>query len=101
MVQLFLLCLPGLLLLLLQRHQVGPLLLQLPLEPLRLTLLLDLLTLVLLRGWGGGGTETEERTVPGVRAEDSQRQTGSDRQWRRDVTGRPHMLDPKRFFFFL
>lgn len=57
MVQLFLLSLPGLLLLLLlQGHQVGPLLLQLPLEPLRLTLLLDLLTLVLLQGWA---TETE------------------------------------------
>lgn len=52
MVQLLLLGLLGLLLLLLQRHQVGPLLLQLPLQPLRLTLLLDLLTLVLLR-WGG------------------------------------------------
>lgn len=51
MVQLFLLGLPGLLLLLLQGHQVGPLLLQLPLETLRLPLLLYLLTLVLLR-WG-------------------------------------------------
>lgn len=77
MVQLLLLGLPGLLLLLLQRHQVGPLLLQLPLQPLRLTLLLDLLTLVLLR-WGVGA-ETEERTVPGVRVEDSHRQIGSDR----------------------
>lgn len=37
-----------LLLLLLQGHQVRPLLLQLPLQPLRLTLLLDLLPLVLL-----------------------------------------------------
>lgn len=54
-VQLLLLGLPGLLLLLLlQGHQVGPLLLQLPLEPLRLTLLLDLLALVLLPGGGGG-----------------------------------------------
>lgn len=38
-----------LLLLLLQGHQVGVLLLQLPLQPLRLALLLQLLALVLLR----------------------------------------------------
>lgn len=57
MVQLFLLRLPGLLLLLLQRHQVGPLLLQLPLQPLRLPLLLYLLALVLLRRADGEGRE--------------------------------------------
>lgn len=43
------------LLLLLQRHQVRPLLLQLPLQPLGLPLLLDLLPLVLLH--------TEQRDV--------------------------------------
>lgn len=52
MVEGFLLCwplvLPLLLLLLLQGHQVVPLLLELPLQPLRLPLLLQLLALVLL-----------------------------------------------------
>lgn len=64
-VQLFLLGLPGLLLvllLLLQGHQVGPLLLQLPLQPLRLPLLLDLLTLVLLRRRGGEGREDSSQS---------------------------------------
>lgn len=52
MVEWFLLCwplvLPLLLLLLLQGHQVVPLLLELPLQPLRLPLLLQLLALILL-----------------------------------------------------
>lgn len=52
MVERFLLCwplvLPLLLLLLLQRDQVVPLLLELPLQPLRLPLLLQLLALILL-----------------------------------------------------
>lgn len=48
---------------------------------------------------GGGGAETEERTVPGVRVEDSHGQIGSDRQVRRNVNGRTHMLEPKTFFF--
>lgn len=62
MVQLFLLGVPGLLLLLLQRHQVGPLLLQLPLQPLRLPLLLYLLALVLLQdGREGQFLESELR----------------------------------------
>lgn len=62
MVQLFLLGVPGLLLLLLQRHQVGPLLLQLPLQPLRLPLLLYLLALVLLQdGREGQFLESEPR----------------------------------------
>lgn len=95
-VQLFLLGLPGLLLLLLQRHQVGPLLLQLPLEPLRLTLLLDLLTLVLLRGGGGGRDGREDSSRSQCLA--SQRQIGNNRQGRRNVTGRAHMVDPKRFW---
>ena len=43
------LCCLRVFLLLLQRHQVGPLLLELSLQPLRLPLLLDLLALVLLQ----------------------------------------------------
>ena len=53
----FLLCLPSLLLLLLERHQVGSLLMELPLKTLCLPLLLNLLPLVLLereRWWVNG-----------------------------------------------
>lgn len=82
MVQLLLLGLPGLLLLLLQRHQVGPLLLQLPLQPLRLTLLLDLLTLVLLR-WGVGGWGGQRRKRGRFLESESRIHTG-----RLEVTGR-------------
>lgn len=47
-VQLFFVSRPWLLLLLLQRDQVGPLLLQLPLQPFSLTLLLQLLPFIFL-----------------------------------------------------
>lgn len=88
MVQLFLLGVPGLLLLLLQRHQVGPLLLQLPLQPLRLPLLLYLLALVLLQdGREGQFLESELRI---------DKQTGGGQS---GEEGR-HGLDPKDFLFF-
>lgn len=89
MVQLFLLGVPGLLLLLLQRHQVGPLLLQLPLQPLRLPLLLHLLALVLLQdGREGQFLESE------LRIDKHKLEGGS--QGRRDATGWI-----QKIFFFL
>lgn len=60
-VELLLLRLPSLLLLLLQRHQVGPLLLELPLQALGLPLLLHLLALVLLGGEGRKPVMTSSR----------------------------------------
>lgn len=90
------------LLLLLQRHQVRPLLLQLPLQPLGLPLLLDLLPLVLLH-------RTERRQVSTGRTAEikTTRITKSSNKQARVLFSRPqlnmacvHMSKEKPLYYF-